>query len=383
MAKKRIEAWLDKYDLTRIYFEEKGELPHRDYETENGDKIGVWLKGQRFKLTHNKERFSELQIELLEQLGVKGVNLSTRNDMSWEEWYELAKKYKDDFGNLNISTQYTVNGNKLGKWWDKQKYYYRRREISQERKEKLDEIGMSDIEYITREMLWQRSYELAYEYYAEHGNLDIKKDYVVEGIGLGAWVGVQRWRKAKGTLAIDRKEKLEIIGMIWRKRIECPGKKTYKQKKTQEERWNEKYIVAKKYFEEKGHLNTKKDELVDGVEIHRWVVFQRFLFNNIDLNRSRLSQVRVDKLNEIGMRWENDQEKEEMWNKKYNIAKKYFEESGHLKLKPNEKIDGVNIHAWIRTQKYTLNHPDKSGVAMTPVRIDKLARIGICKREAQ
>ena len=63
------------------------------------------------------------------------------------DWYEKAKQYYIQNGNLDVPTEYEdENGHKLGQWISKQRSYYlrtsKRGTITKERIEKLNRIGM-------------------------------------------------------------------------------------------------------------------------------------------------------------------------------------------------------------------------------------------------
>ena len=73
-------------------------------------------------------------------------------NLSWEEWYALAKVYYETYGNLEIPQRFkTFNG----------------------------------------------------------------KDYDENGVALGIWINTQRLSKKKGTLSSEREILLNNIGMIW------------------------------------------------------------------------------------------------------------------------------------------------------------------------
>ena len=67
---------------------------------------------------------------------------------------------------------------------------------------------------------WLKKYNLAKEYYLEHGNLKIPfrysslKDGII--INLGTWVMTQRQGYLKGTLSKERIDLLNEIGMVWK-----------------------------------------------------------------------------------------------------------------------------------------------------------------------
>ena len=122
-----------------------------DYD-ENGVALRRWLDNQKqanngkgtYKIT--KER-----IRLLEEIGLD-FNIRD-NKQTWMNNYNLAKKYYEHYGNLNIPVKfktingidYAENGVALGNWLRNQKKAYngkRTYKISKEKIRLLEEIGI-------------------------------------------------------------------------------------------------------------------------------------------------------------------------------------------------------------------------------------------------
>ena len=130
-------------------------------------------------------------------------------------------------------------------------------------------------------MTWDNKYELAKIYYEHYGNLEIPIrfkttngiEYDENGIALGRWIGTQRQAyQGKGTNKITEEQikKLEQIGM----RFETYDKSGV---------WNEKYNLAKMYYEHYGNLEVPvKFKTTNGIEydengiaIGEWLKCQR------------------------------------------------------------------------------------------------------------
>lgn len=133
---------------------------------------------------------------------------------SWDEMYELAKRYYEKNGNLLISSQYvTEAGIKLGYWINHQREYYKDNKLTSEKISLLEKIGMVWAVYDAN---WFEYYELATKYYNENGNLLISLQFITnEGVKLGAWIGTQRKQYKNGRISKNKVELLEKIGMTW------------------------------------------------------------------------------------------------------------------------------------------------------------------------
>ena len=70
--------------------------------------------------------------------------------------------------------------------------------------------------------------------------------------------------------------------------------------------WNEGYQEAKHYFDAHGDLKVPVDYVSpDGYALGKWVKRQRYTYQNPEKSCAVLTEERIAKLDEIGMRWEN------------------------------------------------------------------------------
>ena len=69
--------------------------------------------------------------------------------------------------------------------------------------------------------------------------------------------------------------------------------------------WNEGYQEAKRYFDAHGDLNVPAGYVSpDGYNLGNWVKRQRYTRHNPEKSCAVLTEERIAKLDEIGMRWE-------------------------------------------------------------------------------
>lgn len=182
--------------------------------------------------------------------------------------------------------------------------------------------------------LWSYKYGLACEFYLKNGNLLIPEHYIVNDINLGLWIASQRLLKKKKNptdLDLYRISLLDEIHMIW---------------DVNEYKWNQKYELAKQYYEKFGHLNIPIDYELNGVKIGKWVAEQRKAFNST--GTCNLNDERIEKLNKIGMIWSLHKK---VWYEKYTIAYKFYQKYGHLKVPSKFQMNGVNLGIWILMQR--------------------------------
>lgn len=140
--------WEIYFAAARRYFQEHGDLlVPREYLTEDGLRLGVWISNQRSKRKNTiPGRLTREQIQQLDEIGMVWDGLM---DRQWMQYYNAARNYYEHNGNLQISKRYeTQDGLKLGIWLVNQRQYYRqnnagKRKISAERIKMLSDIGMT------------------------------------------------------------------------------------------------------------------------------------------------------------------------------------------------------------------------------------------------
>ena len=214
--------WNKYYELAKKYYEHYGilKIPTKfktinGYEfNETGINLGIWLASQRAN-----KNLSEERRRLLSNIGIR---FEDYYDLQWNKNYELAKKYYEYHGNLEIPVKFkTINGYEyndtgvnLGKWLYTQ---LQNKNLSDERRKLLSNIGMRFIS-LKEEKIWYSLYEQALKFYKQYGawseeNLDRidNKDIIAYGSIL-TWLKEQR---RNPDLNKDMKKCLSNIGFIF------------------------------------------------------------------------------------------------------------------------------------------------------------------------
>ena len=329
--------------------------------SENSETINVHLKNASFDI----DMINEDLFKILEYV-------RDRLTMTWMDKYALAKAYYEHHGDLEIPQFFKTkngyecdeNGIALGVWISHQRNAYKGQghgKIIEEQIELLKQIGMRfETKNIKEE--WNKKYALAKAYYEYYGNLEVPTDfkttngyeYDENGIALGVWITTQRTAyKGQGTNKITEEQikLLKQIGM----RFETKNIK---------EEWNKKYELAKVYYEHHGDLEVPVrfktvngyDYDENGIALGNWIIFQRQAYKGQGTNKITEEQIKL--LKQIGMRFETKNIKEE-WNKKYVLAKAYYEYYGNLEVPTDFKTtngyerdeNGIALGVWIATQR--------------------------------
>ena len=193
------------------------------YCSESGFALGKWVSNLRTAVKQ-KGLDAALTKEQQERLTALGM-IWDKNAEIWDSYIRAAKEYRDTHGDLNIPAKYvTEDGIALGNWLKAIKYgrsgkRTRMEALSAEQLRQLHELGIAlEKNNVT---LWNTKFELAKEYYEEHGNLDVPVAYCIGDVKLGRWISNIRCKrrnpKSSGmSLDESRIRQLDSIGMNWK-----------------------------------------------------------------------------------------------------------------------------------------------------------------------
>ena len=395
-----IDNWDEFFKLAKNYYIKYGNLLiPTDYIINDKINLGRWICTQRNN--YKKNKLASDKVEKLEKIGM----VWNPFDLKWNEFYEEAKKYFEENGNLLIPAKYvTKNKKSLGYWISSQRINYKKNKISKEKIELLEKIGMIWNPFDSQ---WYIFYNLAIEYYKKNGDLLIPLDYkTIDDVNLGSWIGKQRQNYKDNKLSKEKIELLEKINMVWDpfdsqwndfynslvnyykengnsnvplRYITKEGKKLgywvgtqrsyYKEGKLSKEKiellekveivwdpasttWNETYEIAKMYFKENGNLNIPNKYFYKNVNLGSWILTQRNNYNQNILNYNK-----IELLNKIGMEWDSIRSREYIWEHNYNIIVEFYNKYKHLYIPTNYmSSDGTNIGMWLFEQKTKYNN---------------------------
>ncbi len=123
--------WEEMYQELIIY---KSQYGHCDVP-QKSSKLGRWVNTQR--QAYKRGALSTDKIGKLKKIGFKlGESLSDR----WENMYQELIKYKERYGDCNVSSRFPENP-KLGTWVANQRANYRKDNLRKDSVKKLEEIG--------------------------------------------------------------------------------------------------------------------------------------------------------------------------------------------------------------------------------------------------
>lgn len=189
---------------------------------------------------------------------------------------------------------------------------------------------------------WDMMYELARQYYTEHGNLEVPRRYrTAGGYSLGHWIFTQRrvYRgEVCGTLGDDRVKKLESIGMVW--------------DSVRDISWQRYLAAAKDYYEQHGDLNVPCDypRRTNGVDLAMWVRRIR-AYRKSEIQKSYLTAERIAALDKMGMIWDVP---DYLWEENFTGAVEFHRKNGHLDIPAAYRAEnGLKVGMWLRSSRGT------------------------------
>ena len=350
------------YALCLAYYREHGNLDMSSkYVAPDGTRLGTWVHSIRSSSNSRSSKRAELTDSQRARLDEIGFVWDGRHTTTWERSYQAAVAYKKKFGNLDIPVAYiTDNGVRLGRWIRHQRESYHTT-LSDERKEKLDRIGM------VWELPdpWEQKYQLVKRYYDEHGDINIPANYVSEGVWIARWLSEQVARmngkptgRAKSVKRLTETQinKLKSLGI--RENVS-----------RNDLAWEENYAGAKAFFEKNGHLTVPKTYVAEnGKQVGRWLTTQRKY-----RKEGKLTESQIEKLNNIGIVWSYD----DVWEIGYRHATEYYAEHGDLNVPHSYSCsDGYNLGKWIKNQRSDYQGTSHHNT-LTPEKISRLERIGM------
>lgn len=178
---------------------------------------------------------------------------------------------------------------------------------------------------------WTVRYNALKDFYNEHGHLNIKDwdGRFVDGIDLYQWMKNLRQRKRNNLLSEDKVNDLNTINFPW--------------KTARTMTWDEKYTIAKKYYEKHGTIDVCSNvTLDDGYCLGAWVYTQR-----LNYREGKLTERQIQLLNKLEFDKFVNNKYDEKWNKNLEIAKRYYAEYGNINVDDGLIYENFNLGNWI------------------------------------
>lgn len=282
----------------------------------------------------------------------------------WEECYYIAKKYFEMFGNINIPVNYILDGYRIGDWISKQRSSYRKGLLSEEKVNKLTDLGMIWDGTINRtskrDEQFLKCFSLLEQYKTINGNFNIPSNYTIKGVKLGKWASNLR-NRIRGNSG--RRVPLNHIKMLNEIGFNCDWYKD-----SLENRWEQMFSLVVQYTKEHDISEIIESTRFKGERIGSWIHIQRTNYKKGNLEKSR-----YDRLVSLGVDFSPASKR---WDKAYALAKQYYQEFHNLEIPNDYVVEGFNLGAWISNQRQIYNK-SRNDMELTQEQITSLEQIGM------
>ena len=359
-------SWDTMYACAKAYHAEFGNLfAPVGYKTPEGYSLGHWLQYQR-QIRAGKAIgiLDESRIAKLDKLGMRWESV---NDVSWQRHYDACKAYRDEHGDLNVPGDYVTNdGLNLGKWIMSVRRYrktgIKSNYFTPEREKMLDDLGMI---WDCIDNLWERNYRAAKAYFDEHGNLEVPKGWIQDGVKLDNWLHDLRkkyrhYEQIRGSLTDEQIEQMNALGMRWQSKNDIA--------------WESGFNHAKAYADKHGSADAPLNYVCDdGYKLGVWLSKCREKYA-----KGTLTDSQIEQLEALKIVWNKSRRND--WDSCFEKAQTYYKEHGNLNVPPSYVADGVWLNKWLNEQKLILQGK-RTGKTLTEAQKSKLASIGLTAEE--
>ena len=356
------------------------------------------------------------KIDKLNELGIRWYPQKDK----WNTFYQCAKKYYKEIGNLDVPDDFEFDNLNLGRWISVQRQAYNGRQdtlLNAEQIKKLEAIGMS---WKSDSSTQTSFYEQVVFYYVSkvfpstinrHKELGIELDIYVPELNLGIEYDGYYWHKDKLAQDNQKDSLCEKLGISLVRIRECllpitnSAKcfvltdqsimtfqdtlyKVFKEciktfvpidiKKDSFEiikgykiqassPWYKAFLEAKDYYHTNGNLIVPVGYITStGLDLCKWIRRQR---QSEKGNVRPITYEQISLLDSIGMIWDPHAI---AWEEGYSYAKMYFDEFHNLLVSQKCVYRGFKLGRWINKQRV-----NKMRNRNTSDRISKLEAIGM------
>ncbi|KAK1744490.1 helicase-associated domain-containing protein [Skeletonema marinoi] len=272
-GRKNTNKWDTTFEELKRYKAKHGTIDIPDSDKSNVVLAG-WVSRQR-----RYQRDQTLKKDRYEKLKAFG----------FDSEYQAIVEFKEEHGHLKIPTNYEPNPS-LYFWVGTQRQSYKHGKLSEERIEKLTELGIDLEIQQSRERPkgksgpaflnpkeWDRCFDCLVKYKEEHGDCNVSQRE--EKDRLGSFCHYMRYYHKQGKLSDEQTKKLADIGFSFN---------------IIDSRWSDKYEELVAFNEENGSCDVPL-----GHSLYAWVMYQRQAFKN-----GKLAEDRTDLLRKINFKLE-------------------------------------------------------------------------------
>ena len=198
--------------------------PYLCVDASRGEKYdrGLYRTSHRRLVFYGWKHHSSIYVTMTEMRPTLGTSMkgkesyASKLERQWDDLFQRLQNFHQKFGHCHVPRQYEEDP-QLGAWLNTQRKFFRKGRLRQDRKERLESIGM---EWgLPKHVVWDNMFNQLLEYRAEYDNCLVPRGYQ-QNPKLANWVQNQRRAFKNGTLGKVRRSKLKCLGFEW-----APGSK--------------------------------------------------------------------------------------------------------------------------------------------------------------
>lgn len=278
--------------------------------------LSIWVSVQRRSANRG-----ELNLDRKNKLEALGFAWDA-DEACWQEMYAKLVVFHQKHGHCNVP-QKNPNDKNFGLWVSTQRSRNNRGTITTEQKNKLDALGFAWNAFDAR---WDKQYTKLVEFQKKYGHCHVPKS----DVKLNAWVISQRALAIRGKLSVERRCKLEALGLVL--------------KNTKEVHWREMYAELVKFQKKYGHCHVSTSS--DYKNLGMWLAVQRTLYN-----QGKLIADRKHKLDILGVIWDI---KGSGWETMYQQLILFKQQHGHCYVSASY-LENLTLGVWASNQRALCN----------------------------
>jgi superfamily II DNA or RNA helicase len=261
------EAWEAGFTALKRFRKREGHCRVPRGHVEDGLELGTWVTEQRFKKTWKKPD----QVARLTSVGFSWDPIAE----DWEVAFSALKQFRKREGHCRVPGNHKEGGVGLGSWISELRL--KKARLAPDKVERLDRLGML---WEPRAERWEAAFSALERFRKREGHCRVPIGHEEDGLKLGRWVSKQRLEEKRQYP--DRVRRLNSLDFSWDPHAQA---------------WEDGFSALQNYFKSKGHFRVPRNYKVNGINLGRWIIHQRY-------NKKAINADRVKRLNAIGFSWE-------------------------------------------------------------------------------
>jgi hypothetical protein len=257
-----------------------------------------------------------------------GWTYAPPTESAWEAGLKGLAAFAARTGHCRLPTGQREGGVDIDSWAARQRSRFHRGQLRADRVQRLEAVpGWS---WTPTDAAWEAGYVALVAHVDAEGTALVRRDLVVDGYPVGAWVGEQRARYSEGQLLPERRERLEVLpGWAWNRHADS---------------WERHHAVLLEFVEREGHARVPTDHVEDGLPLAAWVIRHRQ-----DHKAGKVPQDRAERLEALpGWTWDVLAAR---WEEHFAGLQAYAAREGHARVPTGHLEEGLKLGSWVIVQR--------------------------------